>query len=215
MEGDGPVTLREAVRIPNVSLKAMREAVVAADAFLRECIDTFDDVPTPADVVAMRLRQQVKRLTPRERTIIEHRVLRRPPTTLAALGGMFAVSPTLIRYLQTRATERIRIALGNEIPFIATALADALGQSADVATVNRRIDEVFPNGNGETSAFAREMFRQAVLDEMSLTHDPGVYVSDTNTAHPASPAVRLGTGQARTLRAYEVSFKTGLVDDNS
>ena len=182
MEGDSPLTVHEVVRIPNVSLRAMREAVVAADAFLSECIDTFDDAPTPAAIVAMRLRQQVKRLTPRERTIIEHRLLRRPPTTLAALGGMFAISSSRIRHLQARATERIRIAFGNEIPFIATALVDALGHSADMGTVNRRIDEVFPNGNGETSAFAKKLFRQAVLNEMSLTLDQGVYVSGANTA---------------------------------
>ena len=180
MEGDSPLTLREAVRIPNVSLKAMREALIGADAFLSECIDTFDDAPTPADVVTMRLRQEVKRLTARERTIIEHRLLRRPPTTLAALGGMFSVSPSRIRHLQTRATQRIRIALGAEIPFIAAALADALGHGADMCTVNRRVDDLFPNGNGETSVFAKELFRQAVLDEMSLTL--GVYVSGANTA---------------------------------
>ena len=91
MEGDSPLTLREVVRIPNVSLVSMREALIATDVFLRECIEGFDDAPTPADVVAMRLRRQVKRLAPRERTIIEHRLLRRPPTTLAALGGMFSV----------------------------------------------------------------------------------------------------------------------------
>ena len=71
MEGDSPLALREAIRTPNVSLVSVREAIVATDAFLSECIDTFDDAPTPADVVAMRLRQQVKRLTTRERTIIE------------------------------------------------------------------------------------------------------------------------------------------------
>ena len=54
MEDDRPLTVHEVVRIPNVSLKAMREALVAADAFLREYIDTFDDAPTPAGVVAMR-----------------------------------------------------------------------------------------------------------------------------------------------------------------
>ena len=182
MEGDSPLTVHEVVRIPNVSLVSMREALVATDVFLRECIEGFDDAPTPADVVAMRLRRQVKRLAPRERTIIEHRLLRRPPTTLAALGGMFAVSPSRIRHLQARERERIRIALGNEIPLIAAALADALGHGADMGTVNRRVDDLFPNGNGETSAFAKELFRQAVLDEMSLTLDQGVYVSGANTA---------------------------------
>ena len=182
MEGDSPLTVHEVVRIPNVSLVSMREALVATDVFLRECIDTFDDAPTPADVVAMRLRQEVKRLTARERTIIEHRLLRRPPTTLAALGGMFAVSPSRIRHLQARARERIRIALGNEIPFIAAALADALGHGADMGTVNRRVDDLFPNGIGETSVFAKELFRQAMLDEMSLTLDQGVYAPGANTA---------------------------------
>ena len=53
MEGDNPLTLREAVRIPNVSFVSMREALVATDVFLSECIEGFDDAPTPADIVAM------------------------------------------------------------------------------------------------------------------------------------------------------------------
>ena len=51
-----------------------------------------------------------------------------------------------------------------------------------MGTVNRRIDDVFPNGNGETSTFAKELYRQAVLDEMSLTLEQGVYLSGANTA---------------------------------
>ena len=48
--------------------------------------------------------------------------------------------------------------------------------------LGRRVDDLFPNGIGETSPFAKALFRQAVLDEMSLTLGQSVYVSGANTA---------------------------------
>ena len=174
MEGDNPLTVYEVVRIPNLNLKSMREALVATHAFLSEYIEAFDDRPWPGEVVAMRLQRQVERLTPRESTIIEHRVLRRPPTKLALLGAMLAVSPSRIRYVQARAAARIRIAFGNELPFIARSLTDEIGANADVSTVSRRIDDLFPNGVGQTAAFAKKLFRQAVIDEMGFRLDQAV-----------------------------------------
>ena len=175
MEGDNPLTVYEVVRIPNLNLKStMGEALVATHAFLSEYIEAFDDRPWPAEVVAMRLQRQVERLTPRESTIIVHRVLRRPPTKLALLGAMFAVSPPRIRYVQARAEARIRIAFGNELPFIARSLTDEIGPNADVSTVSRRIDNLFPNGVGQTAAFAKKLFRQAVIDEMGFRLDQDV-----------------------------------------
>ena len=111
---------------------------MATDAFLGEYIEVFDERPTPVQVVALRLYNQVESLTPRESTIIEHRVLRRPPMTITLLGAMFAVSSSRIRYVQAPAEARIRTAFGNELQCIARALTEELGPDTDVSTVNRK-----------------------------------------------------------------------------
>ena len=82
------------------------------------------------------LRKQVDRLTRRDSTIIEHRVLRRPPTTLVVLGAQFGVSPRRVQYLQARAESRISIAFGGVLPYIARELMDELGPNADVNTAH-------------------------------------------------------------------------------
>ena len=172
--------LGEAVhmRAPNFNFNAMREAVVAAHAFLGEYIEAFESRPRPADVVAMRLRKQVDRLTRRESTIIEHRVLRRPPTTLVVLGAQFGVSPKRDQYLQARAEARISIAFGSELPFIAGALKEELRHTADEGAVNRRIDALLPNDLGRRPEVIKRLFRQALITERGLALNPGVSLDE-------------------------------------
>ena len=174
MEGDNPLTVYEVVELPNLNLKSVLEALVATHAFLGEFIEAFDDRPSPADIVAMRLRKQVEPLTPRESTIIEHRVLWRPPTARAGLGAEFAVSVERVRYLQARAESRIRAAFGHELPFIAGALKEQLRHTTDERAVNRRIDALLPNDLGRRPELVKRLFRQALIDEMGRSLSPDV-----------------------------------------
>ena len=110
MEGDNALTWHELLRNPDIGSRAIRELLFGIDAFLRDYIERFDARPEPAAVLAMRLQKEVNRLTPRECAIVEHRVLRRPPTTLAVVGAMFGVSRERIRHLQARAGRRMLMA---------------------------------------------------------------------------------------------------------
>ena len=204
MEGDNPLTVYEVVRVPNFSLNSMREALVAAHTFLSEYIEAFDDRPSRADVVALRVRKQVERLTPRESTIIEHRVLRRPPPTLLVLGATFGVSPSRIRALQARAESRISIAFGSELPFIADALNEELRHGADEGAVNRRIDGLLPNDLGRRPELVKGLFRQALIDEMGLSLNTRACPSTSTPSNDSTRCVRRSTSMRCRCRASSI-----------
>ena len=88
MEGDNPLTAHEVLCMPYISSRAIREILFAVDEFLSEYVKSFEGRPEPAaSVVAMRLRMEVEKLTPREVLIVEHRVLSRPRKTLKEIAA--------------------------------------------------------------------------------------------------------------------------------
>ena len=140
------------------------------DEFLSEYIESFEGRPEPASVVAMRLRREVEKLTPREVLIVEHRVLSRPRRTLKEVAARVGVSCERIRQIQTRTEGRIRTAFGHELRFLAGTLKNELAPIAeDSAVQSRRIDDLLPNGVGRTEELVKKLFRQALLNEMGLT----------------------------------------------
>ena len=177
MEGDnGALTAYEALLIPCVGSRAIREMLFAVDAFLSEYIERFEAIPEPASVVALRLTTQVERLTPREVLIVEHRVLSRPRKTLKEIAAQVGVSCQRIRHIQTRTEQRISTAFGHELGFLAGALKNELAPIAEDSAVHHRIDDLLPNGDGRTEELVKKLFRQALLDEMGLTpnHSDGL-----------------------------------------
>ena len=139
------------------------------DEFLGEYVETFKGRPGPASVVAVRLRTLLQRLTPREVSVVEHRVLSRPRRTLEQIAAECGVSCERIRQIQTRTERRIRTAFGHELRFLAGALNNELAPSAEQSALHRRIDDLLPNGVSPTEELVTTLFRQALLDEMGLT----------------------------------------------
>ena len=75
----GAYTVEQLLRVPYLSPPMLRELLLAADAFLEDYIETFDERPGPADLAAMRLTRGVASLTPAEAAVVEHRFLTDPP----------------------------------------------------------------------------------------------------------------------------------------
>ena len=168
-EGNDPLTAHELLCVPNIGSRAIRDLLVAVDEFLSEYVESFEGRPEPASVVAMRLRMEVKKLTPREVLIVEHRVLSRPRRTLKEVAARVGVSCERIRQIQTRTERRIRTAFGHELGFLAGTLKNELAPIAEDSAVHRRIDDLLPNGVGRTEELVKKLFRQALLNEMGLT----------------------------------------------
>ena len=76
---------------------------IAADIEAIGVDDVIDGTPGPASVVSTRLALTLDTLSPRQRTIIEHRILCTPPKTLEEVGAELGVTRERIRQIQSQA----------------------------------------------------------------------------------------------------------------
>ena len=90
----GAQTVEQVLRVPYLSPPLLRELLLAADAFLQDYIETFDERPGPAELAAMRLTRAVESLTPAEAAVIEQRLLTDPPVEYLRLIGEPLLSNT-------------------------------------------------------------------------------------------------------------------------
>ena len=169
--GDGPYTVAQLLRVPHLSPTVLRDLLLATDAFLASYIETFDDVPGPADVAAMRLRRVVQSLTPTQCAIVEERLLTDPPVDYHTLVLRLELSAATIRSRLLEAQRRFNIALGPELRIIAAELEKKLGANqGDVVDerIDALLDGVLPDHGNCTARRARAFFRQALTKELSL-----------------------------------------------
>ena len=143
-----------------------------------EIEQVLDGRQGPAAIVAMRLKSQLERLTPRQSVIIENRVLTTPPKTLEEVAARFDVTRERIRQIQAKLERRIRTAFGNELRIVAGAVKEELGHIAEKRAVNRRIDELLPEDLGWKAEGVKKLFRQALINKMGLTLYQGVYLDE-------------------------------------
>ena len=134
-----------------------------------------------------------------ERTIIEHRMLRTPQTTLAEVGAQVGVTRERVRQVQARIERNVRAALGREMRIVASVLKERLGHMAEEGTVERQIEELLPTDGG----VATRLLRRALLDEMGFTLDGGVFLD--NRATKELRDIRAGT--------RKLADDVGLVDE--
>ena len=134
-----------------------------------------------------------------ERTIIEHRLLRTPPTTLEAVGSQVGVTRERIRQVQARIERKIHAALGRGLRIIAATLKEPLGHVVSQSQLEDRIEELLP----ADESLATRLFRRALLNEMGFTLNNGVYLDER------------ATGQLKHIRASirRLADDVGLVDE--
>ena len=172
MEGDNPFTVAEMLRIRGLGPTTVRNLLVGVDEFLGEYIETFDQVPGPADVAAMRLVKEVQRLTPMEAVIVDERLLKYPPTEYHTLAVRFDMSSARIRSRLVKAEESFAIALGPELRVIADRLKADLEPSPNESDVGERIDalldDVVPNDEGSVERRMKRLFRHHLVEELGL-----------------------------------------------
>lgn len=109
-----------------------------------------------------------------EFTIIEHRLLRTPTTTLEAVGSQVGVTRERIRQVQARVERKIHAALGRGLRIIAVTLKEPLGHVVSQSQLEGRIEKLLPADMG----LATRLFRRALLCEMGFTLDNGVYLDE-------------------------------------
>ena len=106
-----------------------------------------------------------------ERTIIKHRLLRTPPTTLEVVGSQVGVTRERIRQVQASIERKIHAALGRGLRIIAATLKEPLGGVVSQSELEGRIEQLLP----DEESLATGIFRKALLNDMGFTLDNGVY----------------------------------------
>ena len=127
-----------------------------------------------ASVTLTRLALTLDSASETECTIIEHRLLRTPPTTLEEVGSQVGVTRERIRQVQARIERRIHAALGRGLQIIAATMKEPLGHVVSQSQLEGRIEELLPTDRD----LATRLFRRALLNEMGFTLDNGVYLDE-------------------------------------
>ena len=176
MKRDDRRTMAEMLQTPQVGPTTVRDMLIGVNEFLREYIDTFETGPGPADVAAMRLEKEVRRLTSSEAQIVDQRMLKHPPTRFHPLAVHLDMPAGQIASRLAEAKGRFEIALEPELQHIATKLEADLGPSPCASEVCERIgevlDNVLPDDGNAVKRRTRGVFRHALVAQMNA--DPGV-----------------------------------------
>lgn len=109
-----------------------------------------------------------------EHMIVEHRLLRTPPTTLEDVGSHVGVTRERIRQVQARIERKIHAALGARLRIIAATLKEPLGHMVSQSELEDRIEQLLP----ADESLATRIFRKALLSDMGFTLDNGVYLDE-------------------------------------
>ena len=155
--------------------------------------------PGLISVTLSRVALTIDAASDTERTIIEHRLVRTPPTTLEEVGAQMGVTRERIRQVQAKIERMVQSALGRRLRVVASALKEQLGHLAEESAVERRIEELLP----ADQSLATRLLRKALLDEIGFTLDGGVFLD------------KRATEELRDIRAATRRFAddVGLVDE--
>ena len=182
---------------PQVMELAHRMGVASAVDAIR--IDhVTESTPGLVSVTWSRVALTIDVASETEHTIIEHRLLRTPQTTLAEVGAQVGVTRERIRQVQARIERKVQAAQGREMRIVASVLKERLGHVAEESAVERQIEELLPADQG----LATRLLRRALLHEMGFTLDSGVFLD------------KRATKELRDIRAgtRKLAADVGLVD---
>ena len=168
----GAKTLADALNPESMRL-AGRMGIAGAIGAIR--IDHVSrGTPGLVSVTLGRLALTIDAGSETECKIIEHRLLRTPPTTLEEVGSQVGVTRERIRQVQARIERKIHAALGRGLRIIAVTLKEPLGHVVSQSELEDRIEELLPADKG----LATRLFRKALLNDMAFTLDNGVYLDE-------------------------------------
>ena len=109
-----------------------------------------------------------------ERTIIEHRLIRAQPKTLAEVGTLLGVTRERIRQIQARIETKILGELGDKLQIIALTLKEHFGHMAEQCAVENRIEDLLlPD-----QPIANKLFRQILIVQMGFTLEDQIYIDE-------------------------------------
>ena len=133
------------------------------------------DMSELASAAVDQVEKTIAVMSETKRRIIEDRLLSVPPAaTLQEIGSDAGVTRERIRQIQSRIEDRIRDALGDRVRIMALEVKEGLACPVQQEEVDRRIEALLPAGQ----SFAARIVRKALIDEMGLIPDDGIYLDE-------------------------------------
>ena len=153
-----------------------------------------------ADVIG-RLAAMLETASRTEHIIIEHRLIKAQPETLAEVGSLLGVTRERVRQIQVKIERKIQGELGDKLRIIALTLKEHYGHMAEQCTVENRIEDLLlPN-----QPVANKLFRQILITQMGFTLKDQIYIDEK--ANEVLSEVR--------TNAYKLADDAGLVSEES
>ena len=153
-----------------------------------------------ADVIGC-LAAMLETASRAERIIIEHRLIKAQPETLAEVGSQLGVTRERVRQIQAKIERKIQGELEDKLQIIALTLKEHYGHMAEQCTIENRIEDLFlPN-----QPIANKLFRQLLITQMGFTLKDQIYIDEK--ANEVISEVR--------INAYKIADDAGLVSEES
>ena len=122
----------------------------------------------PVAVVTKRLSSQLDSLTPKQSTVVHHRILNTPATKIKEVAAMIGVSRQRVHQIQNNAMRQVNRAFGKEMTVIAETVKEKLDHIVEENVVDSRIDNLLSHDIPWMTAPVRKLFRQELINRMGF-----------------------------------------------
>ena len=126
-------------------------------------------------IVLDETRKLYTELSPSQRTVLDHRILKSPRTSLKKIGLILGVTRQRVQQVYAKVKKALDNSFGVAIQEISSVLRDQLGPIAYARDVDPKIQHLFPDDGTSIPVLARHMTRVTVGYTRTLQ---GIYLTD-------------------------------------
>jgi len=177
----GATTLKEALEVDDCSLAERTGLAAELNALSLEVLGITEGMSHAAGLLA-EIESMQSELTSHEETILQHRLFRRRPATLAALGELQGITRERVRQIESKLKRRFESRLGRRIRIVAGAVAERIAPIARPEDVDRQLGAVFEGRDHAAVPLACRMLRYRLgyraKGELELNEDASKAVTE-------------------------------------
>ena len=177
----GATTLKEALEVDGCSLAEQTGLAAELNALSLDALGIGDGMSHAAGLLA-ETESLESELTAHEEAILQHRLFRRRPATLAVLGELQGITRERVRQIESKLKPRLESRLGRRVRIVAGAVAERIAPIARPADVDRQLRAVFEGRDHAAVPLACRMLRSRLgyraKGELELNEDASKVVTE-------------------------------------
>ncbi len=174
-------TLKEALELDGSSLAERTGLAAELDAVSLDDLGIGEGMTHAAGLLA-ETEALDSELTQHEETILQRRLFRRRPATLAALGKLQGITRERVRQIESKLKRRLESRLGRRVGIVAGAVAERIAPISRPEEIDRQIGAVFEGRDHPSVPLACRMLRSRLgyraKGELELNEDASKAVTE-------------------------------------